>query len=344
MSALAGVGLGWRPETAWLVDARPSVAFAEVIAETIDPKRPPRALRASIERGLAVVTHGVSLSLGGAGLPDRARVQHLVDVARALRSPLVSEHVAFCRAEHVESPHFVPIAYTRAQLAVIVDNVRRIQDALPVPLAIENVAAPVMWPGAELAEADFLAELLDRTGALLLLDVANIYANLVNHGGDLDAYLARLPLDRIAYMHVAGGARIDTLWRDTHAHAITPEIAEVLDTVLARSGPRALLLERDQHFHSRAALDRDLDVLEAALRRARTANAAPRAASTVRGPEITGARLLVERAQLAREQAMLLDLVLGEAAAPTGFDPVQLAEARAIVRAKLSHASRRGRT
>jgi len=313
-----GVGLGWRPETAWLIERRAQLGFSEVIAESVNPVRPPPALAHAVERGLSVITHGVALSLGGAQKPERARIERLARVAEVLRSPLVSEHVAFCRAGGTESPHFMPVPHTRAQLAILVDNVQRVMDALPVPLALENVAAPLRWPGDELAEADFLAELLDRTGALLLLDVANLYANLVNFGGDLDGYLDRLPLDRVAYLHVAGGARVETLWRDTHAHPVTSEIVDTLDRVLVRTGPRPLLLERDQHYGTRAALEAELDVLAARLACAAPAtHARPRQAIEL--PRI-------DRALRAALEARHAKLFRGDG----DFDPTQLAEMRSI--------------
>ncbi|MDQ3368016.1 MAG: DUF692 domain-containing protein [Myxococcota bacterium] len=328
---LAGVGLGWRPETAWLIDQRPSLGFSEVIAESIDPRRPPRALLAAVERGLPVVTHGVGLSLGGATRPERGRVSRLVEVARILRSPLVSEHLAFCRAGGLEAPHFLPVPRTRAQLAILVDNVRWVQDSLDVPFAIENVAAPLRWPGDELAEAEFLAELLARTGSHLLLDASNLHGNLLNFGGDLDGYLAMLPLDRVAYLHVAGGARIETLWRDTHAHRVDATMLEVLARVLARTGSRPVVLERDHHFGTREALDAELDSIAAVVAGTRAATPAPPAA---RAPvELSGATRAMRR-ELAHEQHALLASLLGTARVPPGFDAVEHAEARAIVAGK----------
>ncbi len=386
MTLPAGVGLGWRPETAWLIDSsgrrpapraqpvgspphasralidsrgagggRHGVAFSEVIAENVAPDRPPPALAAAVARGLPVVAHGVSLNLGGAEPPDRARVQRLAAVARALRSPLVSEHVSFSGARELESPHFLPVPYTRPQLAVLVDHVRRVAGALDVPLALENVAAPLAWPGDELAEADFLAELLERTGALLLLDVANLHANLVNHGGDLDGYLARLPLDRIAYLHAAGGARVGSagaMWRDTHAHPIGPGLHATLGAVLARTGPRPILLERDHAFPARAALDAELAELEAALDAATAGAPAPAASSA---PDRTAAVLAAARPlpcvdrelrrALAERHHGLLRTLLEGAAAPAGFAPAHVDEARAIISHKTcrtrSHASTR---
>jgi uncharacterized protein (UPF0276 family) len=334
----AGVGLGWRPETAWLIDVRPGLAFTEVIAENVSPDRPPPALAAAVERGLPVIAHGVSLNLGGAEPPERGRILRLAAGARTLRAPLVSEHVAFSRALGASSPHFLPVPHTRAQLAVLVDHVRRVMDALDVPLALENVAAPLAWPGDELAEAELLAELIDRTGALLLLDVANLHANLVNHGGDLDAYLARLPLDRIAYLHAAGGARVGAMWRDTHAHPIGPGLAAVLAAVLARTGPRPILLERDHAFGTRAALEAELDTLEAALAAA-PVDTAVRAPSprTGRG-DLVRADEGVRRA-LAERHHGLIRALLEPGAPPPGFDPVHVEEARAILAAKTAHAA-----
>lgn len=350
MTLPAGVGLGWRPETAWLIDPRSRaqerrLAFAEVIAENVSPDRPPRALAAAVERGLRVVAHGVSLNLGGAERPERSRIRRLAAVARALRSPLVSEHVSFSRARELESPHFLPVPYTRQELAVLVDHVRRVAGALDVPLALENVAAPLVWPGDELAEADFLAELLERTGALLLLDVANLHANLVNHGGDLDAYLARLPLDRVAYLHAAGGARIGgegAMWRDTHAHPIGAGLLETLGAVLARTGPRPLLLERDHAFPARAELEAELDALAAALAACLPVPAArPRARTAIALPRIDRE---LRRALAERHHELLRALLPAGAiadAAPAGFAPAHLREARAIIagkHARVSHA------
>ena len=318
-------GLGWRPQTAWLVDSR-RVAFSEVIAETIDPRRPPRALAAAIERGLVVVTHGVSLSLGSTAALDRARLRRLAAVAKTLRSPLVSEHVAFSRADRLESPHFLPVPRTRAQLAVLVDNVRRAMDALPVPLALENIAAPLAWPDDQLSEAEFLAELLDRTGASLLLDVANLHANLINHGGD--RVLDHLPLDRVSYLHVAGGARVDAMWRDTHAHPIGEQTHALLGEILARTGPIPILLERDHDFTERGALERELDALEAVLATAPPAPPAPRSRPPAQP-------LADDRAALARSQHRLVRALLAPALAPPpGFVPHHIAETRAILRAK----------
>ncbi|WP_311922612.1 DUF692 domain-containing protein [Microbispora sp. H10836] len=216
-SAGLGVGIGWRPEIDLTVERLPGVGFVEVIAENVDPARPPESLTVLRAAGVPVVPHGVGLGVGGAHRPDPARLARLAACAEALDAPLVSEHVAFVRAGGVEAGHLLPVPRTREALSVIVENVREAQDALPVPLALENVAALFGWPDDELTEARFLGELVERTGVRLLVDVANLYTNQVNLGLDARRALDALPLEAVAYVHVAGGHAHDGLWHDTRA-------------------------------------------------------------------------------------------------------------------------------
>src|SRR5262249_26474165 len=160
---------------AGLLTALPGLRFCEVIAESLHGAAPPPALAALRDRGVTVIPHGISLSLGGAELPDRKRLAHLAACARRLRAPLVSEHIAFVRAGGLEAGHLLPVPRSREALDVLVRNVHHAQDRLPVPLALEPIAALFDWPDDEFSEADFLVELLWRTDAWLLLDIANVY-------------------------------------------------------------------------------------------------------------------------------------------------------------------------
>jgi uncharacterized protein (UPF0276 family) len=258
-----GVGIGWRPEIAGFVESLPGLRFTEVIAESIPgPGRPvPPGLAALRDRGVAVVPHGVRLSLGGAEPVAPERVAHLAHCASALRAPVVSEHIAFVRAGGVEAGHLLPVPRSRAAVDAIVDNVRRTRAELPVPLALEPIAALFDWPDDELDEADFLTEILDRSGALLLLDVANVYANARNRGEDPVALLDRLPLDRIAYVHVAGGEEHDGLYHDTHTDAVPAEVLSLVTELCARHRPPALMLERDGDYPAADALRTELDAI-----------------------------------------------------------------------------------
>ena len=263
-----GLGVGWRPELALPIDRRRDLGFVEVMAEDVDARGPlPEPIVVLRERGLAVVPHGVSLSLGSAEPPDAGRLATLARLAKRLEAPLVSEHLAFVRGGGIETGHLLPLPRTRAALDLVVANVRVAQAALPVPLALENVATLFDWPDAHMDEATFLTEVLERGDVQLLLDLENVYANCRNLGGDASAFLDRLPLERIAYVHVGGGVERDGLYHDTHAHPVPVAVLDLLEELCARVVVPGVLLERDDKFPSGAELNAELDAIAVAVAR-----------------------------------------------------------------------------
>ncbi|MCP2258315.1 hypothetical protein LX15_002009 [Streptoalloteichus tenebrarius] len=260
-----GVGIGWRPEIDLTVERLPGVDFVEVIAEGVHPANPPESLRVLRERGVPVLPHAVSLSLGGAEPVDRSRVAHLAAVAESLGAPLVSDHVAFVRGDGWEAGHLLPVPRTRDALEVLVANVLDAQAELPVPLALENVAALLEWPDAELDEGEFLAELVERTGCWLVVDVANLYVNARNLGSDPTAFLDAVPWERLAYVHVAGGEERDGLYHDTHAHPVTRPVLDLLAELRRRVDPPGVLLERDDQYPSDEELAAELAAIRAVV-------------------------------------------------------------------------------
>lgn len=277
-----GTGIGWRPEIADAVERMPGIDWVEVVAENICPGHLPEPLRRLRERGVTVIPHGVSLGLGGAERPDPDRLTALAERAEALGAPLVTEHVAFVRAggaltasPHLEAGHLLPVPRTRDALDVLCENVRIAQEALPVPLALENIAALFSWPGEELTEGQFLAELVERTGVRLLIDVANLHTNHVNRGEDPAEALAALPLDALAYVHVAGGFERDGVWHDSHAHPVPRAVLDILTGLAARATPPGVLLERDDDFPGPAELERELEAIREAVATGRSSPAGP---------------------------------------------------------------------
>lgn len=273
--ARLGTGIGWRPEIAAEIDALPSVEWVEVVAENVCPGHLPPALTRLRERGVTVVPHGVGLGLGGADRPDPERLAALARRAEALGSPLVTEHIAFVRAggpltgtPPLEAGHLLPVPRTRDALDVLCENVSIAQESLPVPLALENVAAIVRWPDEELTEAEFLTELVERTGVGLLIDVANLHTNHVNRGEDPAAVLDGLPLDALAYVHVAGGVERDGVWHDSHAHPVPESVLAVLAELCARTAPPGVLLERDDAFPPADELAAELASIRAVVEEA----------------------------------------------------------------------------
>ncbi|MGW6904460.1 DUF692 domain-containing protein [Streptomyces sp. NPDC054940] len=267
-----GTGIGWRPEIADAVERMPGIDWVETVAENVCPGHLPESLVRLRERGVTVIPHGVSLGLGGAERPDAGRLAALAERVEALGAPLVTEHIAFVRAggpltasPRLEAGHLLPVPRTRDSLDVLCENIRIAQAALPVPLAVENIAALISWPGEEMTEGQFLYELADRTGVQLLIDVANLHTNHVNRGEDPAKALAELPLEAIAYVHVAGGFERDGVWHDSHAHPVPRPVLDILTDLASRVSPPGVLLERDENFPEPGELERELGAIRGAL-------------------------------------------------------------------------------
>lgn len=345
-----GTGIGWRPEIADAVERMPGIDWVEAVAENVCPGHLPESLLRLRERGVTVVPHGVSLGLGDADRPDEGRLAALAARAEVLGSPLVTEHIAFVRAggpltatPRLEAGHLLPVPRTRDALDVLCENVRIAQESLPVPLAVENIAALIAWPGEEMTEGQFLYELADRTGVRLLIDVANLHTNHVNRGEDPAKALAELPLEAVAYVHVAGGFERDGVWHDSHAHPVPRPVLDILTDLTSRVAPPGVLLERDENFPAPEELEREVDAIREAVelgarRRGATARDVPAAGAggTARGAAGAGASGPpavgdATRQRLGLAQAALLSALVAGTPVPEGFDRVRLGvQARAL--------------
>ncbi|MFF9103157.1 DUF692 domain-containing protein [Streptomyces rubrogriseus] len=334
-----GTGIGWRPEIADAVEEMPGIEWVEAVSENLCPGHLPDSLLRLRERGVTVVPHGVSLGLGGADRPDPGRLAALAERAEVLGSPLVTEHIAFVRAggaltasPSLEAGHLLPMPRTRDALDVLCENVRVAQAALPVPLAVENIAALVPWPDEELTEGQFLYELADRTGVRLLIDVANLHTNHVNLGQDPAEALAELPLEAIAYVHVAGGFERDGVWHDSHAHPVARPVLDILTDLASRVAPPGVLLERDENFPSGDELRGEVEAIRGAVEKGRAAATGTGAAAHTRtGTDAGSGADDAVRQRLGLAQAALLSALVAGAPVPEGFDRVRLGvQARAL--------------
>jgi uncharacterized protein (UPF0276 family) len=240
------------------------VDFLEVSPENYMRRggRYPAALGWLAER-YPIVTHGLTMSLGGSDPLDAEYLRDLAATIRAAGSPWHSDHLCLSSVGGRALHDLLPVAFKEANVGRIADRIRRARDALGVPVAIENVS--YYWhPGrAEMGEAEFLSRVCAAADCGLMLDVNNAYVNSLNFGFDVDDWMRAAPLDRVVQMHVAGhewfavdergigqpsapgapGAMVI----DTHGADVPDPVMSLLARVLARTGPVPVLLERDQN-------------------------------------------------------------------------------------------------
>jgi uncharacterized protein (UPF0276 family) len=202
----------------------------------------------ALERARAaypVSLHGVGLSLGSA---DRLAGRHLAQLVRLverIEPELVSEHLCWGAVDGLHFNDLLPLPLTREALALVVDRVDRVQGALGRRILIENISAYVGYRDDELTETAFLAELAQRSGCGILLDINNLFVNARNFGFDASARLADLPAAAIGQIHLAGHAEVDGCLIDTHGSRVCAEVWALYDLACKRFGPKPTLIEWD---------------------------------------------------------------------------------------------------
>ncbi|MCJ2185638.1 MNIO family bufferin maturase [Novosphingobium beihaiensis] len=242
----AGFGLGLRrPHYHHFLEEEVELDFVEVISENfmVDGGNPLAVLDA-VRCKHEVVLHGVSLSPGSAHGVDRDYLARLKTLADRIEPLWMSDHLCWTRSSAHNSHDLLPLPYTAEALGVICDNIMIAQDILQRPLLLENPSSYMTFPEDEMREWEFLAQVTQRTSCYLLLDVNNIYVSAHNHGFSAQAYVAGLPLDRVRQIHLAGHTPGE-IAIDTHDREVCGGVWDLLAHVLGRTGPAAIMIERD---------------------------------------------------------------------------------------------------
>lgn len=250
LPAKPGVGYKAQHLSDLLNDPAP-VGWLEVHAENYmgSGGRPIAQLRALADR-FPISVHGVALSIGGEGALDRDhldRLKHLIDW---LNPASFSEHLAWSSHGGEYFNDLLPLPYTTATLDRVVSHILQVQDALDRPMLLENPSSYLAFAESEMTETDFLTQVVRRTGCGLLLDVNNVFVSCTNLKLDPQAYIDAFPLAAVGEIHIAGHDEDDDglgnpLLIDSHGAPTAEPVWDLLDYTLAQSGPRPVLIERD---------------------------------------------------------------------------------------------------
>lgn len=253
------LGLGYRREMAdWDMSAVRADFFEVVPENWVRRDRAP--LHQLIRDGRPVHLHGVSLNLGGTSPLDRVFLKEIRELIDDLDARHYSDHLAASGDAHQLHDLF-PIPFTVDEVRRVGDRIRATQDVLGRRIAVENST----WYTniGTMTEADFLAAVAEHADCDILLDLNNITVNRKNHGTDeLDAFIARIDLNRVTYMHVAGHEFDERfgLYIDTHSQPVEPPTAAMARRLQAQR-QLAILLEWDNDVPNLQTLNQELACL-----------------------------------------------------------------------------------
>ena len=277
----ARAGVGFKPmHFRDILTATRPVGFFEVHAENyMGAGGPPHAHLRALRERYALSIHGVGLSIGSMQPLDRDHLARLKTLCDRYQPESFSEHLAWSSHGGVYFNDLLPLPYTPQTLARVAEHIDQLQTTLGRTMLLENPSTYVGIADSTIAEVEFLAEVANRTGCGLLLDVNNVFVSATNQGMQALSYLETFPLDRVREIHLGGhdeetGDAGAPLLIDAHGSAVADAVWALYALVIARTGPLPTLIEWDNDVPDWPTLRAEAAAAEQILAGAAPASAA----------------------------------------------------------------------
>jgi uncharacterized protein len=267
-------GIGLKPEHFREILAQPpALGFFEVHAENFMVAGGPFHHYLERVRALYPLSiHGVGLSIGGQEPLDEEHLSRLARLLERYQPESFSEHLAWSSHGGNFLNDLLPLPYNAQSLVRICLHIDQVQERLGRRMLLENPATYVEFAASDMAENEFIREVVSRTGCGLLLDVNNVHVTCANHGIDARDYMLGLPLQAVAEIHLAGFAEeLDSsgapLLIDSHGAPVAQAVWELYGFALGLTGPKPTLIERDNNVPELRVLLAEADQAQAMLNR-----------------------------------------------------------------------------
>ena len=207
------------------------------------------------------VCHGLSLSIGSPAPLNTELLHAIKKLMQEHGIRYYSEHLSYC-SDDGQLYDLLPIPFTEEAVDYVAARIQQAQDILGQRIAIEN-SSYYCAPQQEMSESEFINAVIKKADCALLLDVNNIYVNSINHRYDPFEFLASLPGERTAYIHIAGHyEEAQDLRVDTHGTAVIDPVWALLEKSYALFGVKPTLLERDFNIPPLPELMSELDFIK----------------------------------------------------------------------------------
>ena len=252
-----GMGVGLRSAHYAILDSQKEddlkllkeVDWFEALTENyLDTEGRPKEILLKARSLKPIGLHGVSLSIGSVDKPDIQYLTKLRSLIKDVDPFIVTDHLSWSKSGMHHSHDLIPIAFTKAALAQVKQNVFIVQDFLKREIALENISAYFKFSDSDLSEAQFISELIQATGCGLLLDFNNIYVNSINFKFDASDYIHSLPLRSVRQIHLAGHSDQGKFLFDTHSDRVSQAVWDLFSAFSPRLSHVPILLEWDQNI------------------------------------------------------------------------------------------------
>lgn len=259
-----GVGTGLRSAfySEFLsAETRPrSVEWLEVISESFmhgqsfEKTRGIRMLE-KLRADYPIALHGVSLSIGSMHGLDLDYLKKLKQLVDRIEPIVVSDHLCWTRIHGVQTHDLNPLPYTPALVSHVADKIKQVQDLLGRRMLIENVSSYLEFEQSTMSEEEFVSRVVEAADCGILLDINNVFVSSKNHGFDAQAFLSRVPHQRVGQIHIAGHTEADGILIDTHDQPVRDEVWTLFQWYGQQFGHASSMVERDGNFSNWKAVE-----------------------------------------------------------------------------------------
>ena len=274
MLNIKGCGLGLRSD--FLLDLKNndfSPDFWEITPENW--MHMPKIVEEAFEEAVfskPTVAHGLSLSIGSADKLNKKFVKQIKTFLDRYNIEHYSEHLSFSSLDGNQSYELLPLPMTKKMVSIISDRVKEVEDIIQRNLILEN-ATYYLVPYSEMAEVDFINEVLDKSGAKMLLDVNNVFVNASNHSFKSRRFIDEIDKSKVAYMHIAGHYHDNEfdMKIDSHGMPVCSGVWKLLEYTLKQLDA-PIMIERDNNIPPLLELQSEYNQMKDIVQRVRNAN------------------------------------------------------------------------
>lgn len=241
------VGLGLRSShIEQVLSERPDIPWFEVLLDNHTAKGGLIPVQLSaVRQNYPISLHCVGMSLAGVEPLDR---QYLSTVRRMMRdygAEQVSDHLCFTNHANHHFNDLLPIPYTRESLLHVSGRIDQVQEYLGTNILVENVSTYLQFESSEMNEAEFMTELVRRSGCKILLDINNAYVNEFNHGYCAKDFIDTLPIEQVGEVHLAGYEDRSEYLVDAHNNRVSEPVWALFEYYLRYAHDAPVLIEWD---------------------------------------------------------------------------------------------------
>jgi hypothetical protein len=192
-----------------------------------------------LEGDIGVALHGFD-SLSSPGEFDDETLGQIGHMVESSGARWLSEHICFAFPHNGRTLTFAA-PLTPAAIDTVCANAVRLRDHIGIPVLVENLGRPVLWPWDTVDEIEAIGHIIRESECGLLLDLDQAATSAQSRGITTRHYVERLPLAYVYEVHLGMGQ----------------ESLDLLQHILGLAPVRAITLEgmSDNLDDTRAFLD-----------------------------------------------------------------------------------------